>query len=73
VLGDPSWYELVARRERLLERWIATTRDGVEALGPATPAGRRLAESLAFFEFLAGEMPQLLARWREQCAGTARR
>jgi DNA-binding transcriptional regulator GbsR (MarR family) len=68
VLQDPSWYELVARRERLLDHWIATTREGVAALGPATPAGRRLAESLAFFEFLRKEIPAVLARWREQQA-----
>ncbi len=66
VLRDPTWYELVARRERLLDRWISTTRDGVEAVGPDSPAGRRLTESLRFFEFLREEMPQLLARWREQ-------
>ena len=68
VLRDPTWYELVARRERLLDRWIATTREGVTALGPETVAGRRLAESLEFFEFLSGEMPRLLARWRERQA-----
>jgi len=68
VLQDPTWYELVARRERILDRWIATTREGVDALGPSTPAGQRLAESLAFFEFLRREMPALLARWREQQA-----
>jgi predicted transcriptional regulator len=66
VLRDPTWYEMVARRERLLERWIATTREGVAALGPSTPAGQRLAESLEFFEFLREEMPALLARWRER-------
>ena len=66
VLRDPTWYTVVARRERILERWIDTTRAGVEALGASTPAGRRLAESLAFFEFLSEEMPALLARWRER-------
>ena len=66
VLQNPTWYELIARREQLLDRWIATTREGVDALGPATPAGQRLAESLAFFEFLRVELHSLLARWREQ-------
>jgi len=66
VLRDPTWYTVVARRERILDRWIATTREGVDALGADTPAGRRLAESLAFFEFLRQEMPALLARWRER-------
>jgi len=30
------------------------------------PRQARLAESLAFFEFLRAEMPAILARWREQ-------
>jgi DNA-binding transcriptional regulator GbsR (MarR family) len=66
VLHDDTWYEMVARREAILDRWIANTRDGVGALGPQTPAGGRLAESLAFFEFLRREMPALLERWRAQ-------
>jgi DNA-binding transcriptional regulator GbsR (MarR family) len=66
ALSDDTWYELVARREQILDRWITATRAGVDALGAATPAGDRLAESLAFFEFLRKEMPALLARWREQ-------
>ena len=49
VLGSPTWFELVSRRERVLDRWITTTREGIDALGPTTPAGQRLAESLAFF------------------------
>jgi DNA-binding transcriptional regulator GbsR (MarR family) len=70
VLHDDTWYELVARREQLLDRWVENTRAGVDALGAATPAGERLAESLAFFEFLRTEMPALLARWRAQRART---
>ena len=66
VLQDPTWFELVVRRERLLDRWIATTREGIDALGSTTRAGQRLGESLAFFEFLQKEMPAMLARWREQ-------
>lgn len=66
VLQDPTWFELVVRRERLLDRWITTTRDGIDAVGPTTPAGQRLSESLAFFEFLQREMPALISRWREQ-------
>ncbi len=71
VLRDPTWYELVARRERLLDRWISATRDGINALGPDTPAGQRLTESLEFFEFLRAEMPAMLARWHEHKAGKA--
>jgi DNA-binding transcriptional regulator GbsR (MarR family) len=68
VLQDPTWYELVGRRERLLDRWIATTREGITALGASSPAGQRLAESLEFFEFLRAEMRAILARWRERQA-----
>jgi len=69
VLQDDTWYELVARREQLLDRWIASTRAGVQALGETSPAGARLAESLAFFEFVRQEMPALLARWRARRGG----
>jgi predicted transcriptional regulator len=73
VLQDPTWFELVVRRERLLDRWITNTRAGIDALGPTTPAGQRLAESLAFFEFLQREMPAMLTRWRELHANNPRR
>jgi DNA-binding transcriptional regulator GbsR (MarR family) len=69
ALQDETWYEMVARREQILDRWIATSRAGVAALGASTPAGARLAESLAFFEFLRREMTALLARWQEERAG----
>jgi DNA-binding transcriptional regulator GbsR (MarR family) len=64
AVGDDGWYEAIVRRERLLELWARAVRDGVAALGPDTPAGTRLAETLAFFEFLQAEMPALLERWR---------
>ena len=73
VLESPTWYELVARRERVLDRWIATAREGVDALGPTTPAGQRLGESLAFFEFLRDEIQSVLARWQERRAEHAPR
>ena len=64
AVGDDGWYEAIVRRERLLELWARAVRDGVAALGPDTPAGARLAETLAFFEFLQAEMPAMLERWR---------
>jgi DNA-binding transcriptional regulator GbsR (MarR family) len=65
AVGDDAWYEAIVRRERLLDVWARAVSEGVEALGPETPAGARLAETLAFFEFLKAEMPALLERWRE--------
>ena len=64
VLQADTWYELVMRREHLLDRWITTARGGIEALGAGTPAGARVAESAEFFAFLRAEMPAMLERWR---------
>jgi predicted transcriptional regulator len=66
VMRDDGWYEAIVRRERLLELWASALRAGLDEVGPDTPAGRRLSETLAFFEFLEEEMPALLARWRSR-------
>jgi DNA-binding transcriptional regulator GbsR (MarR family) len=63
---EDTWHEALVRREQLLARWEASVREGIEALGADTPAGRRLSESLAFFEFVHDEIPAMLARWRER-------
>jgi DNA-binding transcriptional regulator GbsR (MarR family) len=63
LLND-LWYEAALRREPLLTRWERSMREGTEALGADTPAGARLAESTAFFEFLQDELPAVLERWR---------
>jgi hypothetical protein len=62
---DDAWYEAVVRRERLLAMFEDSARSGVEALGAGTPAGKRMAETAAFFTFLRREMPALLQRWRD--------
>ena len=63
VQGD-QWYEALTNREAVLKRWEAALRDGVASLGAETPAGRRMAETLAFFEFLDGEVSAMMERWR---------
>jgi DNA-binding transcriptional regulator GbsR (MarR family) len=63
LLND-LWYEAALRREPLLTRWERAMREGMAALGPDTPAGARMAESVEFFEFLQEELPAVLARWR---------
>jgi len=64
-LHQQVWYEAIVNREPLLSRWRRSLQDGVEAVGPDTPAGHRLSESVDFFSFLIEEMPAMLARWRE--------
>jgi DNA-binding transcriptional regulator GbsR (MarR family) len=63
-LLDDSWYEMTLRREQVMARWIAAGNEGVQALGPDSPAGQRMIESVEFFEFVRAELPALLDRWR---------
>ena len=63
---DDLWYEAIVNREPLLTRWSRALEEGVDAVGPDSPAGRRLSQTVEFFEFLKGEMPAMLARWRAQ-------
>ncbi|GAA0658386.1 MarR family transcriptional regulator [Streptomyces thermocarboxydovorans] len=63
VHGD-QWYEALTNREAIIRRWEDALREGVTSLGPATPAGRRLAETLAFFEFVEKEVADMMERWR---------
>lgn len=65
---DDVWYEAELRRDQMIVRWESAAREGVEALGADSPAGTRIAESLAYFEFLQKETPAMLKRWREHKA-----
>jgi DNA-binding transcriptional ArsR family regulator len=67
-VDDDVWYEAILHRDQLLARWRRSGQEGVDALGPDSPAGRRMAETIAFFRFLEEEMPPMLARWRERRA-----
>ncbi|MFF4034431.1 GbsR/MarR family transcriptional regulator [Streptomyces sviceus] len=64
VHGD-QWYEALTNREAVIKRWEGALREGVSSLGAETPAGRRMAETLAFFEFVEGEVAAMMERWRE--------
>ncbi|MEU0600833.1 MarR family transcriptional regulator [Streptomyces sp. NPDC006393] len=59
-----QWYEALTNREAVIKRWEYALREGVDSLGADTPAGRRLAETLAFFEFIDGEVVAMMERWR---------
>ncbi|MFH8450989.1 GbsR/MarR family transcriptional regulator [Streptomyces fungicidicus] len=63
VHGD-QWYEALTNREAVIKRWEDALREGVTSLGAETPAGRRLAETLAFFEFVEKEIDTMMDRWR---------
>ncbi|MCN9241829.1 MarR family transcriptional regulator [Streptomyces sp. RY43-2] len=59
-----QWYEALTSRDAVLKRWEHALREGVDSLGAETPAGQRMAETVAFFEFMEGELAQVMERWR---------
>ncbi|MFE6664339.1 GbsR/MarR family transcriptional regulator [Streptomyces sp. NPDC057697] len=64
-LHDEVWFTTFVSRDRVLTRWENTLREGVRILGADTPAGARIAETVAFFEFLQAELGAMMERWHE--------
>src|SRR5579859_84598 len=59
LVPDNVWDELLRGRDRVLERWTAALREGIDLLGPDTPAGARMADSVDYFEFVSAELPRI--------------
>ncbi len=64
-IPDNMWHEVVKLRDQLMRRWADVMHEGVDILGPGTPAGSRLAESAMYIEFVQKELPMVLTRWEE--------
>jgi DNA-binding transcriptional regulator GbsR (MarR family) len=64
VVRDDAWYEMLMHRDQAMKLWEEGLREGVEALGADTRGGARVAETLAFIEFMHAELPALLEKWR---------
>jgi hypothetical protein len=47
-------------------------RDGVDVLGRDSPAGERMTQSVRFFDFVAAELSDVMARWHEYQASLDR-
>lgn len=63
---DDVWNELLILRDRVMSRWTAAFREGIEVLGADTPAGARMAESVRFFEFVSSDLADVLVRWQRR-------
>jgi DNA-binding transcriptional regulator GbsR (MarR family) len=63
-----QWYESFASRDVLMKRWVNVMDEGVQALGPDTQAGRRVAETREFFRFLHDELGSMNERWEQRRA-----
>jgi DNA-binding transcriptional regulator GbsR (MarR family) len=59
------WHQVTMMRAQVLTRWTALLKEGIELVGPDSPAGQRMTGHAAYFEFLAAEMPGVFARWEE--------
>jgi DNA-binding transcriptional regulator GbsR (MarR family) len=65
---NETWYEAIASKDQVLDRCERSLREGIDVIGRETPAGARIAETLAFFEFIQTELPAMLERWRARKA-----
>ena len=65
---NETWYEAIASKDQVLDRCERSLREGIDVIGRDTPAGARIAETLAFFEFIQTELPAMLGRWRARKA-----
>jgi DNA-binding transcriptional regulator GbsR (MarR family) len=65
-ISSDTWYEAVTRRDQMIARWEQDLQEGIKAVGPDTPAGARLEETRAFFEFLREELAHVMAKWQER-------
>ena len=63
-----QWYQAITNREAIIKRWEDALREGVAGLGAETPAGHRLAETLAFFEFIEKDVAEMMERWKSHRA-----
>jgi DNA-binding transcriptional regulator GbsR (MarR family) len=63
---DDVWHEAILGRDQLFARWDTVVREGVEVLGPRTPAGERLELTREYFQFLREQLPTLIAQWQQR-------
>jgi DNA-binding transcriptional regulator GbsR (MarR family) len=66
------WEEVVRMQSQVLARWSKMLTEGIDVVGADTPAGERMAEYAAFFEFINREFPDLFARWEAHHAAGKR-
>ncbi|MGH3195943.1 MAG: hypothetical protein ACRDOH_07765 [Streptosporangiaceae bacterium] len=63
------WDDMLRLRDQVVSRWTAMVREGIDLVGPDTPAGARLAGQAAFLEFVSKGLSGVLARWDQYRAG----
>jgi hypothetical protein len=54
---------VVRLQSQVLARWTSLLKEGIDVVGADSPAGQRMADYAAFFDFMNAEFPELIARW----------
>ena len=69
VVADDAWHDMMMNTPRIYEPMTTVLRDGVDLVGgPSTSAGRRIALSVDFLEFVSEEMGSIAERWEKRRA-----
>jgi predicted transcriptional regulator len=63
VVQDDAWYQTMMTEDQSLLRWSESLRKVLDASGEGTEAYRRVRVSLAFIDFISGEVKGLSERW----------
>jgi predicted transcriptional regulator len=68
VVDDDAWHDSLMRHDQLYGPIKASFDYALSALGPDAPAHRRVALSLAFLQFIEGELDEIAVKWEKQKA-----
>lgn len=61
---DDAWYTALAGKNSVYGTFAATASQAIDAIDDPESAGaRRTADMVAFFRYIEGKMPELLAEW----------
>jgi len=72
VVQTDAWHTAMLSRDRLLSQMESSVRDGVDAVGPDTRAGRRLRLTVEYFDYLFAQMESIRTGWDERKAEITR-
>ncbi|WP_053206959.1 GbsR/MarR family transcriptional regulator [Jiangella muralis] len=67
IYDDDVWAHIIMQREPLLLRYIGVLSEGIDALGDGRGA-RRITETIDYMQFMRGELPLMIERWRQHRA-----
>lgn len=65
VYDEDVWAAIYEQRSLLLSRYEEVVAEGVEMLGVDTRGGRRLLQTLAYFEFAGQRMQAMVDEWHQ--------